>query len=83
MEYTQDVLSIPWPQSAITKSAFPPPIRTSYWGEGVMFEEHITEEVLHKKLSWEFVFPDDSLRHKTDHHLDPSSDFFSYRYRWL
>ncbi|MEP6342392.1 MAG: hypothetical protein ABJ275_03680 [Maricaulaceae bacterium] len=73
---TQDVLGMPRPVKAETVHATPRSIRTNYWSKGIWFEEHITEAAPNERLHWEFVYPDDSLRHKTDPHLDPRSHYF-------
>lgn len=74
---TQDILKIPRPVAASTSPARQNDVRTNSWARGIRFEEHITLSAQAERLHWHFVFPDDSIKHKTDRHLDPDSDYFT------
>ena len=74
---TQDILNIPRPVAAVTHVRGEADVRTNVWAKSIAFEEHITQTVINNRLHWRFIFPDDSIKHKTDRHLDPDSHYFT------
>ena len=46
-------------------------MRHAQWGENITFEEHIIDWQENEALSWEFVFPNDSISRYTDQHISP------------
>lgn len=66
---TQDVLSIPRPSQAVVVERDGTLVRLAGWGPNIRFEEHITQSVKGLSLSWDFVFPDDSVSAFTDEHI--------------
>ncbi|RKQ69344.1 hypothetical protein DES40_2144 [Litorimonas taeanensis] len=71
---SQDVIGLPRPDAARMVGHGIGAIRTSYWGESITFEEHITRSDFQKTLEWNFVFPNDSLQHHTDRHISPDGE---------
>lgn len=68
---TQNVLGIPRPSSAVVTGDGRGAVRAARWGENIRFEEHIIEWRASERLSWSFVFPDDSISRYTDPHIHP------------
>ncbi|WP_300377239.1 hypothetical protein [Henriciella sp.] len=67
---TQDVLGVPRPKSAVVTFGSGGPRRLARWEDGVSFEEHIFAQT-DDSLRWEFVFPNDSVSHRSDRHISP------------
>lgn len=51
-------LGIPKPTAAIWEGSNAGAVRHSYWGEGVHFQESITDFELNKRIAWDFAFPE-------------------------
>lgn len=68
---TQSVLQIPRPVSAVVTGTGEGAVRKAQWGANIRFEEHITSWDEGRHLSWQFVFPDDSISAYTDRHIHP------------
>jgi len=66
---TQNILGVPKPAMATIDTSADPYIRHARWGEHVTFEEHITAFEVNEKMSWDFVFPNDSVSEYTDRHI--------------
>lgn len=68
---TQNVLGVPRPHSALTKSINQQKIRYAQWGDSITFEENIVFEKVNVRLAWQFEFPNDSVEKYTDRHISP------------
>lgn len=66
---TQNLLGVPKPAMATIDTESYPYVRHAGWGENITFEEHITEFAENQKMSWNFVFPNDSVSAYTDRHI--------------
>lgn len=69
--FTQNILQVPRPVSAVLIGEGTGAIRYATWGENIRFEEHIIYYNRNEAMEWAFVFPDDSLQNHTDRHIDP------------
>jgi hypothetical protein len=69
--FTQDVLGVPRPSSAVVVGEGVGSVRQARWGDDIRFEERITDWQLNEKLAWNFAFPDDSISRYTDPHIHP------------
>lgn len=76
---TQDLLQVPRPVSARLEGQGIGAIRYAEWDSGITFEEHITEYVPNREMRWHFVFPDPTLHHHVDRHIDPNGDHLNVR----
>lgn len=70
--FTQSVLGVPRPQSAIVAGSGVGSVRHGRWGPHVSFEEHVTQWQDGRQLVWDFVFPNDSVQIYTDRRIDPT-----------
>lgn len=70
--FTQSVLGVPRPQSAIVAGSGVGSVRHGRWGPRVSFEEHVTQWQDGRQLVWDFVFPNDSVQIYTDRRIDPT-----------
>lgn len=71
---TQNLLRVPRPVDARLAGRGVGAIRHARWQDGIGFEEHITRWDPDRTLSWDFIFPDESIRHRTDRHIDPDAE---------
>lgn len=69
--FTQSILHIPRPTSAIVSGEGVGAVRHAEWGANARFEERIYQWQPERSLSWKFTFPDDSIRQHTDRHIAP------------
>lgn len=72
--FTQDVLGVPRPVSAFLEKTHSGEVRFAEWENGVRFEEHITRNEPGRAMEWNFVFPDPTLHHHVDQHIDPNGE---------
>ena len=71
----QNLLRIPRPRSAVVVGEGEGARRLAQWGDHITFEEHVTHWRPEQRLSWRFVFPNDSVGRYTDAHIGPDSDY--------
>jgi len=69
--FTQSILGVPRPKSAIVIGEGRDAIRYAQWGDHITFEEHISSWEFEKQMSWNFVFPNSSIQKYTDRHISP------------
>lgn len=67
----QDWLRIPRPASAVVEGEGEGARRMAAWGPDITFEEHLTGWEEGRVLTWNFVFPNDSVHKYTDEHISP------------
>ncbi|WP_108789252.1 hypothetical protein [Erythrobacter sp. Alg231-14] len=72
---SQDVIGVPRPVEASLEGQGVDSVRRAQWGEGIMFEEHVTTWSPEKEIAWDFVFPQSDAWDFTDRHLHPDSDY--------
>lgn len=72
--FTQDILGIPRPSSAVIVGRDGVSVRKASWGENIRFEEVIEHSIPDRSLTWRFAFPDDSLQRHTDNHISPDGE---------
>lgn len=72
--FTQNLLSIPRPTSAVVSGNGIGAWRNAKWGDNISFEEHITEWQEGRSLRWHFIFPNDSVQRYTDKHISPDGE---------
>lgn len=77
--FTQDILGIPRPSSAVIVGRGGVAVRKASWGENIRFEEVIEHSVPDRSLTWRFAFPDDSLQRHTDKHISPDGETLKIR----
>lgn len=68
---SQNVFEIPRPASALLQGDGIGAIRHATWAGDVSFEEHIIAFEAASHIRWNFVFPNDSVQHRTDKHISP------------
>jgi len=69
--FTHDVTGVPRPSTAALEQRGEALVRAAQWGPDIRFEEHVTQIVPGRRISWRFVFPDGSVQAHTDKHIDP------------
>lgn len=69
--FTQSILGIPRPASAIVVGTRTGAVRHAKWGETISFEEHVTTWAKNERLEWSYAFPNDSVHKYTDRHISP------------
>lgn len=69
--FTQNILGVPRPASANVVGFGTGAIRHAKWGDTISFEEHVTKWTENERLSWAYVFPNDSVQAYTDRHISP------------
>jgi uncharacterized protein YndB with AHSA1/START domain len=67
----QDVLGVPRPLEAVLIVSGGAQVRRARWGSGVRFDEEIVRIRPGRSIAWRFLFPDDSVRRRTDRHIAP------------
>lgn len=77
--FTQSVLGVPRPVSAVVAGTGAGAIRHGRWGPHVSFEEHLSGWQDRASLDWRFVFPNDTVQLYTDHRIDPDGPMLHVR----
>ncbi len=72
--FTQDLVGVPRPTSAVLEGTGLGATRHAAWGKNIRFKEHITAWQSDEELQWRFHFDDDSISRYTDRHIAPNSD---------
>ncbi len=72
---TQDVLGVPRPLAAQVVGDGVGARRLASWSSDISFEEHIVSMVPGRELAWRFVFPNDSIQHRIDRHIEPDGRY--------
>jgi len=75
--FTQDVVGIARPKSAVLIGSGVGSVRQAEWGSNIQFEEHVTEWKPGHKIAWDFHFSDDSISQYTDRHISPDSNLLT------
>lgn len=74
---THSLLRVPRPIDAALSGAGVGAIRYARWADGIRFEERITDWRSGQAISWRFHFPDRSIQHRTDRHINPHGQHLS------
>ncbi len=77
--FTQDIVGIPRPRSALLVGSGVGSVRFAQWGDDIRFEEHVTVWKPGHEIAWDFHFTDDSISRYTDRHISPDSSLLQIK----
>lgn len=73
----QNIIGIPRPRSTRLRGEGVGAVRTAFWGDGINFDEIITDWQPGRRLAWNFSFANSSIQDFTDQHLSPDGQFLT------
>ncbi|EHM00888.1 hypothetical protein HMPREF9946_02399 [Acetobacteraceae bacterium AT-5844] len=72
---SHNLIGVPKPVDARLEGEGPGAVRLLRWGQGIHFQEHVTEWEQDRRLAWRFHFAPDSIPAAVEAHIRVDSDY--------